>query len=156
MSQPFSVVVGPVTIPATVDRPQMVLSTGPNQVTISEQYRWAEPLKESIPRLIATDLSQLLGNAQVSAYPQITVSDPDYRVFVDIRRFDSAQGDAATIDVNWAVRSKDNGTQKNGRTFKREPTNGSEYADTVAAHERALAAVSRDVANALQEIMSQR
>ena len=155
-SPSFTVAIGPVTIPPAVDRPQMVLDAGPNRVTISEQSRWAEPLKESIPRVMANDLSQLLGNASISSYPQVTIVDPDYRVLVDVRRFDSAQGDAAIIDVHWAVREKNNGTQKNGRTFKREPTNGSEYDDLVAAHERALAAVSRDVAKALEEIMSRR
>ena len=36
-----SVQVGPVTVPASVDRAQMVLNTGPNQYTLDEFNRWA-------------------------------------------------------------------------------------------------------------------
>src|SRR4029077_9099594 len=40
-----SVVVGPVSIPAVVDLPQIVVTTGPNQVTVDEFNRWASPLQ---------------------------------------------------------------------------------------------------------------
>lgn len=151
----YSVAVGPVTIPAVVDRPQIVLTTGPNRVTLAEQSRWAEPLKESIPRLMADDLGQLLQDARITAYPQTSISDPDFRVLVDVQRFDSEQGEAATIDVLWSIRGKKNGTQRAGRTFRREPANGADYEALVAAHGRALNAVSREIATAIQEITSQ-
>ena len=47
----LSVVVGPVSIPALVDLPQMVVSTGPNQVSIDEFNRWASPLASVKSRL---------------------------------------------------------------------------------------------------------
>ena len=40
-----SVYVGPVSIPETVDRPQMVKRLDANQVEIVDLDRWAEPLK---------------------------------------------------------------------------------------------------------------
>ena len=49
----FSVIVGPVTVPEAVDRTPMVIRTGPNQVDITDLHRWAEPLKASIPRVLA-------------------------------------------------------------------------------------------------------
>jgi ABC-type uncharacterized transport system auxiliary subunit len=45
-----SVVVGPVSIPAIVDLPQIVVSTGPNQVSLDEFNRWASPLQVIIFR----------------------------------------------------------------------------------------------------------
>ncbi|MGH8734575.1 MAG: PqiC family protein, partial [Burkholderiales bacterium] len=66
------IVVGPVTLPEVVDRPQLVVRIGANEVAILEQHRWAEPLKSEIPRLIARTLSQLLGTSRVSAYPEST------------------------------------------------------------------------------------
>jgi uncharacterized lipoprotein YmbA len=146
----YSVAVGPVTIPAIVDRPQMVLRTGANRVLLAEQSRWAEPLKDSIPRAIAGNLAQLLDDGQVSAYHQGLSSEADYQVEIDVQRFESAQGDAATIDVLWAVRAEGR-TRKAGRSLVREPAGGTSIDALVAAHGRALLAVSRDIAVAIRE-----
>jgi uncharacterized protein len=152
----YNVVVGPVVIPALVDRPQIVLNSAPNRVTISEQSRWAEPLKESIPRVMAGDLAQLLHNDRVFAHPQSFVSDPDFRVLINVYRFDSTQGEAAVIDLQWTIRTKNDGAQLSGRTFKREPANGNDFDSLVAAHERALAAVSQEIAAAIDQIKPRR
>jgi uncharacterized lipoprotein YmbA len=146
----YSVAVGPVTVPALVDRPQMVLRTGANRVLLAEQSRWAEPLKDSIPRVIAGNLAQLLDDGQVSAYPQGLSSDAGYQVEIDVQRFESAQGDAATIEVLWAVRAAGE-TRKTGRSVVREPAGGASLDALVAAHGRALLAVSRDIAAAIRE-----
>jgi uncharacterized lipoprotein YmbA len=52
-SSNISVSVGPVSIPAVVDRPQIVVATGPNQVRLEEFNRWAAPLQNSIARVVA-------------------------------------------------------------------------------------------------------
>jgi uncharacterized lipoprotein YmbA len=59
----YRIAVGPVTVPALVDRPQIVLRAGANRVTIAEQSRWAEPLKDSIERVVAGNLALLLRRA---------------------------------------------------------------------------------------------
>jgi len=66
----FSVVVGPVAIPAVVDLPQIVVSTGPNQVTLEEYNRWASPLANNISRVVAENLVDLLGTPRVSLFQQ--------------------------------------------------------------------------------------
>jgi hypothetical protein len=148
----YSVAVGPVTVPDSVDRPQLVLRTGANEVTIAEQSRWAESPKTGIPRVIAANLAQALGDAYVSAYPQGIGSDVDYRVAVDIQRFESAPGDAATVEALWTVSAaKDKGgAPRSGRSLAREPVQGKDYDALVAAHGRALASISRDIAEAVR------
>ncbi len=145
----YVVAIGPVTVPDVVDRPQFVTSAGANQVTIDEFARWAEPLRSQIPRIIAADLTQLLGGAYVFAYPQSDNVDPDYKVLIDVQRFDSVPGDAATVEVLWTVRPK-GGALKTGRAVAREPAGGAGYDALVAAHGRALAAISRDIAGAIR------
>jgi uncharacterized lipoprotein YmbA len=148
----YSVAVGPVTVPGIVDRPQFVLRTGANEVTIAEQTRWAESLKSEIPRVIAANLAQALGDAYVSAYPQGTGSEADYRVAVDIQRFESALGDAATVEALWTVTvaKGKGGTPRSGRSLAREPVQGKDYDALVAAHGRALASISRDIAEGVR------
>jgi uncharacterized lipoprotein YmbA len=148
----YSVSVGPVSVPDAVDRPQFVLRTTANQVTILEQTRWAGPLKSEIPRVIAANLAQALGDAYVSAYPQGAGSDADYVVVVDIQRFDSAPGDAAVIEALWSVRTakaKDR-APRSGRSVVREPAQGKDDDALVAAHSRALASISRDIVEAVR------
>jgi uncharacterized lipoprotein YmbA len=148
----YRVAVGPATVPAVVDRPQLVLRTGANRVTLAEQSRWAEPLKESIPRVIAGNLALLLDGVQVAAYPQSAAAATDYRVLLDIQRFDSVLGDAATLEVLWTVIAAAGGPAITRRSLIREPAGGTDYDALVAAHNRALSAVSRDIAAAIQEI----
>jgi uncharacterized lipoprotein YmbA len=145
----YSVAIGAVTVPDALDRPQIVTRAGANQVTINEFERWAGPLKGEIARTIAENLTQLLGGANVFTYPQSANVNAAYRVLVDVQRFDSTPGDAATVEVLWQV-WPGNGAAKNGRSVAREAVQGKNYDALVAAHNRALAAVSRDIANAIR------
>jgi len=150
----FIVAIGPVSVPDMTDRPQIVTRAGTNQVTINEFARWAEPLKSEIPRVIAGNLMQMLSGASVYIYPQSANVKADYKVMLDVQHFDSALGDAATLEVLWNVQSTKSGELKTGRAVVREPT-GSDKGDKaydalVAAHNRALKAVSHDIAAAIQ------
>jgi hypothetical protein len=145
-----SVAVGPVTLPEVVDRPQLVVRVAANRVEILETHRWAEPLKSEIPRLMAENLRRLLGSARVSSYLQHSGVDADYRVLVDIQRFESSPGEAVTIEAVWSLRRAAGGAPKTGRSLVREPVDAVGYDPLVAACGRALLAVSRDLAGAIR------
>jgi uncharacterized lipoprotein YmbA len=148
----YTAVVGPVTVPALVDRPQMVLRTGVDRVVLAEQSRWAEPLKDGITRVLADDLAQQLGDVRVAAYPESAARDLDFEVWVDVRRFDSLPGDSAVIDAYWTIRDADSRTLKRGRSLVSARVSGESHDALVAAHDRALMDVSRDIAAALREV----
>lgn len=148
-ASPYSVVVGPVVLPATVDRAQLVVGAGANQVAILELQRWAAPLKSEIARVIAADLSRLLGTQQAGTDAQNVITHPDYRVTVDVLRFDAALGGAVAVEALWVVRTA-GGALSNGRSQVSETTQGDDYAAVVAAQSRALAVVSRDIAEAIR------
>ena len=146
------VVVGPVTLPEVVDRPQLVVRIGANEVAILEQHRWAEPLKSEIPRLIARTLSQLLGTSQVSAYPESASQEAGLRVAVDIQRFEAAPGIEVSVEALWSVRRLPGGKPTTGRSVVREPIAGEGYDAVVAAYGRALATLSGDIARAIRKL----
>ena len=64
-SSELSVAVGPVTIPASVDRPQIVVTVSPNRVRLDEFDRWAAPLQNDIARAVAANLVAALGTPRV-------------------------------------------------------------------------------------------
>jgi uncharacterized lipoprotein YmbA len=148
----YRVSVDPVTLPETVDRPQLVVRVGANQIVLVEEHRWAGPLKGEIRRVIAENLSQLLGAERVVTFSQNPVHHTEYRVLVDIQRFDSMVGQTVLIDALWAVRRVPDGQLRTGRSLVRESTGGEGYDALVEAHNRALAMMSLDIAEAVRLI----
>jgi uncharacterized lipoprotein YmbA len=135
-------------VPEPVDQPQLVLTVAANRLALREYERWASPLKSEIARAIAANLSQELGTPRVWAFSQ-TFGASDYQVLVDVQRFDSALDDGVAIDALWTIRGE-KGTPKTGRSSVREKVSGPGFDALVAAHGRALAAVSRDIAAAMR------
>lgn len=144
----FSVVVGPVSVPDSVDRTPMVIRTGPNQVDIADLHRWAEPLKAAIPRVLAAHLARELPGARVGASRQAAGGESDYRVAVDVSRFESSFSEGATLEAAWAISAK--GGTVRGRTVAREAATPGDYAGLASAHSRALEKVAREIAAALR------
>ncbi|MDD5140857.1 MAG: PqiC family protein [Verrucomicrobiales bacterium] len=145
----YAVAVGPVTVPAEVDRPQFTVQVAPNRVAVDEFNRWAAPLNENIARVIAGDLSSLLGTPRVAAV-SLANFDPAYRVTIDIQQFASVPGKFAQIKAVWVVRKSAGGITLSGRTVASEPVLGENFDALVAAHSRALAKVSSDIAAAIR------
>ena len=144
----YIVAVGAVVLPDGLDRPQIVLRNG-NRVSFSDFERWGGALKDEIALAVAANLRQGLGGANVYAYPMGTGMAADVNVLLYVQRFDSALGDAATVEILWRV-SPAKGAAKSGQSTVREPAGGPGYEALVAAHVRALAAVSRDIAEAIR------
>ena len=143
--------IGPVTLPEVLDRPLLVVRTNANRVDILEFNRWAAPLKSEIPRIIAEDLTILLKPARVSTYPQNAGVDTDYRILVDVQRFEMTAGEGVALDALWSVHhAGSDAPKKTGRSVVSEPAGAAGYDALVAAQSRALAAVSRDLAQALR------
>jgi uncharacterized lipoprotein YmbA len=150
-SSNLSVAVGPVSVPAEVDRPEIVVSTGPNQVRLEEFNRWAAPLQNGIARVVAENLVAMLGTPRVSLSSQSS-AEADYRAIIEVQGFDSAPSEAATLDAVWTVRRTRDGKSETGRTTVRETVQGSGYDALVAAHSRALARLSRDIADGVRSL----
>jgi uncharacterized lipoprotein YmbA len=148
-----TVVVGPVTLPAAIDRPQFVVQVAPNQVNLDEFHRWAAPLDDNIPRVIAGNLAVLLGTPQVVRAPFASFT-PNYRVILDIQRFETVPDKSALVEAMWVVRKTADGQTRSGHTLARESVQGRDYDALAAAHSRALLQVSRDIATAITAMQS--
>ena len=148
--QDYAVSVGPVYVPDVVDRPHLVLRMAGTEVRISEQMRWAEPLKEGIARAVATHVAVALQNGRVSPRAAPASGEADYRVIVDVQDFDSALGKAATLEVMWTVRRMKDGEVQTGRRRVQQAVANDSYDALVSAHAHALADVSRSIAEMIR------
>jgi uncharacterized protein len=144
------VMVGPVTIPAAVDRPEFVVQVAPNRVEVDEFNRWIAPLNDAVARSVAGDLVVMLGTPDVATAP-LAGFNPAYQVTIDIQRFDSIRGEAAVLEAVWSVRKIAGNETRSGRTVAREPVQGQGFEALASAHSRAIAKMSGEIAAAVRE-----
>ncbi|HEY1589946.1 MAG TPA: PqiC family protein [Rhodanobacter sp.] len=136
--------VPPVDIPSQVAKNQMVVQTGPTQVQILEQERWASLPGDEIRRALSSDLTQQLGTIDVygTAYPE---GAHVYRVSVNVQRFESWPGSHALIDAVWSVRAVGSETIMTCRSVVNQPVTGS-YDALVDGHRQAVQQISTQIA----------
>ena len=155
LTAPSSVMIGSVSVPAAVDQPQFVVQVAPNRVEVDEFNRWAAPLNDGIARAVAGDLAVQLGTPDV-ATARLTNFNPAYVVTIEVQRFESTRGKTALIEAMWAVRKTANGETLSGRTTAREEVQGDTFDALAAAHSRAIATVSNDIATSIRAAASEK
>jgi uncharacterized lipoprotein YmbA len=94
-----------VEIPEYLNRSSLVIRKSATEVVVSEYDRWAEPLESGITRVLATNLSALLGSPTVYGSPQFE-ANADYRVLVTIRAFEPT-GDRILLSASWRVLNRE-------------------------------------------------
>jgi len=144
-----SIIVGPVTVPPAVDRPQFVRQVGPNRVTIDEFNRWASPLDDNVARVVAGNLEVLLGTHDV-AVSSAANFNAAYQVEIDVERFQSSPDNSALVEALWTVRRSTGGASRSGHTLAHEMLRDNGFDGLVAAYSRALNQLSRDIAAAIR------
>jgi len=139
-------------VPDRIDRPQLVLRSEGNHVALSEQYRWAEPLRREIPRLIANDLGDLLDSSRVVALVAAEEAGftVDFKLALDFQQLDIVVGQGVDVDVLWRLEHR-SGKSIVGRSNFRQPLAGA-ATDTpalVAAQRQALRQVAAEIAKGI-------
>ncbi len=144
-----TVIVGPVAIPPSVDQPEFVVQVAANQVQVDKFNRSVSPLADGIARTVAGDLVVPLGTPGVASAGLVDFTS-DYWATIDVRRFESVQGQAANLEAVWTVRKTAGGEIRSARTVAREPVQGQGFDALAAAHSQALAKASADIAAAIR------
>lgn len=155
--QDLRIAVMPTVLPELVDCPQLVVRRADQRVQVLEQRRWAEPLRQELSRLLASDLAHRLDSALVVALPDDVQSlDPDFRLFLEVQRLDATREQLA-LDVVWRIVPRQ-GLPRYGRSSLIEavPDEATDpYAALVAAYRRAFARVADDLGGALRQPVPQ-
>ncbi len=145
-----SIAISAVSLPELVDRPQLVLRSGETQLSISDNHLWGQSLKSEITHNLAVNLAHETNVAHVSLPGQSGVDAAEIKIAVDILRFDSAPGKTATVEARWSVQRKGNVQSVSHHAVEQESVTGANYDALIAAHSRALARLSRDIATTLK------
>ena len=145
--------IGPVAIPAGVDRPETVTREADNQISFSDYQRWAGPLRASIASVIAQNVASLLGTERVTPFTRENIFLPTHRVVININRYDSRLGKEFLMDATWSIKDlKGNKLLLIKNTSVRETLTSAKYEELVAAQSKALATLSTIMAEAVLEL----
>lgn len=151
---PFSLGVGPISLPEYLDRPEMVITDAQHTLTVAEFDRWSEPLKNGFSRVLVMNLAADLPGVNVLEYPWVGGYDVRYRVTANVYRFDGRPGDRATLDVQWAVLAgRGERVLYQTRSILFEPVQAPTYQALVAAQSALLGRFGRMIAETLQRLV---
>jgi uncharacterized lipoprotein YmbA len=146
---PVSIGLGPITVPAYLDRLQLVTRLSDNQLDVNETQRWAEPLSEGVARTLQENLTQLLPGSTYVRFPWYASEAPQLAVSVDLRRFEGDGDGLAVLEGSWSLSRR--GEQVVGRAMRIEESGaGPTRSDQVATLSRLLGTLSAEIAGAVR------
>jgi uncharacterized protein len=143
--------IGPVTLPGYLERISIVTRRG-TELEVAEFAQWGEPLSEGVPRAIADNLATLLGSDRIVVFPWPSATSIEHHVAIDVIRFDGSLGGTVLLEARWRVLGHAKKELALHYSELTETTGESGYPALVAAMSRALAALSRNIANAVKTL----
>ncbi|UDC36739.1 PqiC family protein (plasmid) [Klebsiella pneumoniae] len=108
MPSSFVIDLLPVGVPAQLDTQQVVIRQGNSRVAVLDNDLWLSPLGDEIRTALSTQITQLLSTQDVSGLVS-EEGKPVVHIQVQIRRFDSQPGNAASLDADWSLSTRRGG-----------------------------------------------
>jgi uncharacterized lipoprotein YmbA len=151
----ISLAIGPVEVSEYLNRPEIVTRISENELKLADFDKWAEPLEHNISRVLAENLTELLLTENFAIFPWGGSIPIDYRIALDILRFDGNLSGDATLVVRWSIFVQEGNklltTKKSTYT---EPVPLQSFEDLVSAQEKLLVVFSGEIAEEIQSIVS--
>lgn len=108
---PSPISVGQVTLPPSLDRPELVRQIGRNRLAVDEFVQWAGPLDVMVRRTLALDLAARLPRGMVILPGQPKPAGPQRVLVVAIEAFWASQAHGVVLQAHWSlVQSQVNGS----------------------------------------------
>ncbi|RED48098.1 PqiC family protein [Aestuariispira insulae] len=148
-----AVLLGPVTLPGYLDRPQLVTHTSDNKLALSELDQWAEPLHDNLKRVLIDNLSAALETEQVYAYPASLRPGPDViQITLDIAEVRFSPTGDVSLKARWSLFNSLDGKPRlrDGKIYQSQ--NGGGHEDNAAALSNLVLELAGDLATAARTV----
>lgn len=143
--------VGPINMAEYLDRPNLVMAVGGNELAVADNKRWAGDLESSVARVMAANLGRQLGTGNVLTYPWKNDGGLRYQITLDIRQLHGTSDGKACLEAGWHAYSLPSNKIVAARTFNAvEPLYKDGYQALVAAESRLFARLAKDIAQSLR------
>ena len=95
--------IGSLSLPQYLERPQIVTRDTENRLDLAEFHQWGGNLRKNMIRVLSKNLSLLLATPYIAVPPQRPPFPPDFRVEVEVMRFERDAGGRVRLSAQWAV-----------------------------------------------------
>jgi len=144
---------GPLTLPDYLQRPQLVTQAGGGAVRLDEFNRWAEALEVALPRVVATNVDQLIGDLTVIPFPWDAHLRTDYRLLGRVNAFGADAAGLVVMEVQWGIQDSDAKMILQPRRDRYEAqASSNDAAAIVVAMNAAVEQFSRDIARRISSL----
>jgi uncharacterized lipoprotein YmbA len=145
--------IGPVEIPESIDRPQIVTRTGANELVVAEFDRWGGSLDSEISGALVATVRDRLASQQIAVAPWrsaiLSGVGPSYRAAVSLSRFDGVPGQSVVLQGRWELIGQSGESLGVREATVTEKTDGAGYDALVAAMQRALVRFGQQMADSV-------
>jgi uncharacterized protein len=143
----------PVKVPDYLDRDAVLVPQGQAGLQALAGQRWAEPLRDSVPRILRADLGALLGEAQVWTAPLPPNLAVNKLLRVELLALEAnAQRSAVVLRARWSITATDGAPQNAPPQVQTAalsvPSASGDVDALVAAHRLALWRLAERIAGA--------
>jgi uncharacterized protein len=130
----------PVRVPDYLDRDAVLVPQGQAGLQTLPGQRWAEPLRESVPRLLRADLAALVGEARVWSAPVPAGVVVNRLLRVELLALEAnAQRSAVVLRARWSISDPGGRVAPEVQILNLSvPSAGTDVDSLVAAHRMAL------------------
>jgi uncharacterized lipoprotein YmbA len=135
--------------PQQLNRSELMVRTGPTEVTLLENERWASPVNDEIKDAVRLELQRRLG--------RMTGFRPDFTrltLDIDVQHLEAELGGYALLEASWSATLSATGQQSNGArattcTFQADEKIHTGYAGIVEGYQREIAALADAIVTVL-------
>lgn len=138
-----------VSVPAAVDRQEIVLREGSGGLLLLENERWSAPLADEIRTALASSLTRRLGAQDVSGLP-LAAGTEILKIRVAIRRFDAIAGSTVTLSTDWSLDERVNGRSILTCSSLVKTDAGNSVPSIVQAHQQNIEILARRIEQGLR------
>ncbi len=141
-----------VSLPELLERDALLIPQGLAGLDALGGHRWAEPLRDAVPRVLRQDLAALVGEARIWTAPLPTGVAPSRRLRVEILVLQARPDrSGVSLEARWTLSDATGNTPPRVELTRIDaPAAGTEPDALVAAHRLALWRLAEQLAEALR------
>jgi len=143
---------GQIDFPTYLDRPQLITRNLQNELVISNNDRWGEPLQDNLARVLKENLQRRINGLRISSYPWQPSNGNGLLLNLTVNQFDGLLGQQANVDIRWSLVDPDSEKVLTQEHFISHPSIGSSSADLVAGLSEATDQLSATISKELEKI----
>jgi uncharacterized lipoprotein YmbA len=135
--------------PPQLNRSELMVRTGPTEVTLLENERWASPVNDEIKDAVRLELQRRLGRM-----PGLRLASTKLTLDIDVQHLEAELGRYALFEASWSATLSVTGQRSNGVrattcTFQAVEKIHTGYTGIVEGYQREIAALADAIVAAL-------